>query len=77
MVCPGCGTHLKDGLDVCPECGTPLDRHAAGEEKKESGRSEWEHTMTVAMRVLVHILIWIFSMKRAIPSMRKKSQKEI
>lgn len=62
MVCPGCGTHLKDGLDVCPECGTPLERRAAGEKKEESGRSEWERTMTVAMRVLVHILIWIFSL---------------
>lgn len=62
MICPGCGTHLKDGLDVCPECGTELERHSPQAEEPESSRSEWEHTLTLVMRVLVHVLIWIFSL---------------
>lgn len=66
MVCPGCGTHLKDGLDVCPECGTVFERHfqrhSEQEAPEEKSRREWERTLTIAMRVLVHVLIWIFSL---------------
>ena len=60
MTCPACGTKLRDGLRVCPECGAELPRASAGPE--EDARGEWEATLTVVMRILLHVLIWIFSL---------------
>ena len=59
MTCPACGTKLKNGLTVCPECGAELPRASAGPEEDERG--EWEATLTVVMRIILHALIWIFS----------------
>jgi len=61
MTCPACGTKLRDGLTVCPECGAELSRVFAPVEPEDS-RGEWEATLTVVMRILVHVLIWIFSL---------------
>ncbi len=60
MTCPACGTKLRDGLTVCPECGAELTRAAAPE--PEDVRSEWEATLTVVMRIIVHVLVWILSL---------------
>ncbi|MBR3502946.1 MAG: hypothetical protein IKO07_01730 [Clostridia bacterium] len=60
MTCPACGTKLRDGLAVCPECGEALPR--ASRETPEDERAEWEATLTVVMRILVHVLIWLFSL---------------
>ena len=43
-----------------PECGAELPRASAGPE--EDARGEWEATLTVVMRILLHVLIWIFSL---------------
>ena len=59
MTCPACGTKLRDDLRVCPECGAELPRVSG--ETAEDERGEWEATLTVVMRILVHALIWIFS----------------
>ena len=62
MTCPACGTKLKKGLTVCPECGAELPRAAASDVEIESERGEWEATITVVMRILVHALVWILSL---------------
>ena len=59
MTCPACGTRLKNGLTVCPECGAELPRASAGAEDE---RGEWEATITVVLRILVHVLVWILSL---------------
>ena len=61
MICPECGTKLKDGLEACPECGAVLPRFSPAGEPEDS-RGEWEATMTGVMRIFVHVLIWIFSL---------------
>ena len=60
MTCPACGTKLQNGLTVCPECGAELPRAAAAE--TEETRGEWEATITVLMRILVHVLVWVLSL---------------
>ena len=54
MTCPKCGAPMENG--ACPKCGY------AGSEAVLDPRSEWESTLTVVMRIIVYILIWILSL---------------